>query len=208
MTTAAQRGLAVCHVCLATSPGQDRRCGRCRATLHLRTPHSVQRTLALSVTAAVLYLPANLLPIMTTYQFGRGEDSTIIGGVVHLWELGSYPVAIVILIASVLIPLGKLAALGLLCWATTRGGMGTPAARTTLYRITELVGKWSMVDVFVVAVLVALIQMGSVMTVRPGAAALAFTGVVIATMLAADSFDPRLLWDRQPLRNQDAPADD
>ncbi len=198
MTTARQRNLAVCHVCLATSPGTSRRCRRCRAVVHVRAPASIERTLALSVTGALLYLPANLLPIMTTIQLGKIQQSTIIGGVVHLWEQGSYPVALVILVASVLIPLGKLAALGLLCWTVTRGDAAAPVAPTVLYRITELVGKWSMVDVFVVAVLVALIQMGGVMTVRPGAAALAFTGVVVVTMLAADSFDPRLIWDRHP----------
>ncbi len=206
MTTALERGLAVCHVCLAPSPQAERRCRRCRAPLHVRTPSSIQRTVALGITGAVLYLPANLLPIMTTYQFGRAQSNTIVGGVVHLWEQGSYPVAIVILVASVLIPLGKLAALGLLCFAASRDRPASPTARILLYRITELVGKWSMVDVFVVAVLVALIQMGGVMTVRPGAAALAFTGVVVTTMLAADSFDPRLIWDRPPHAGGQGPA--
>jgi paraquat-inducible protein A len=197
MTRAIDRGLAVCHVCLATNDLHQSRCGRCSAVIHARVPNSVQRTLGLGLAAVVLYLPANLLPIMITDQFGRAVESTIIGGVVLLWDMGSYPVAIVILVASVLIPLGKLAALGLLCWAVTRGRAASPSQRTTLYRITELVGKWSMVDVFVVAVLVALIQMGGVIAVRPGSAALAFAGVVIVTMLAAESFDPRLIWDQE-----------
>jgi paraquat-inducible protein A len=201
MTTALEQGLAVCHVCLATTPRELGRCRRCRALLHARIPHSVQRTMALGVAAILLYLPANLLPIMITNQLGQATENTIIGGVVQLWELGSYPVAIVIVTASVLIPLGKLAALGLLCWAVTRGRATSPRQRTTLYRITELVGKWSMVDVFVVAVLVALIQLGGVMVVRPGAAALAFAGVVIVTMLAAASFDPRLIWDQEQQRD-------
>lgn len=198
MTTAWRAGLAVCHVCLATSPRELPACQRCGATLHARIPNSIQRTMALAVAAGVLYLPANLLPIMVTSQFGRSSENTIIGGVVRLLEMGSYPVAIVILVASVLIPLGKLAALGLLCWAVTHGRDTSPRQRTTLYRITELVGKWSMVDVFVVAVLVALVQMGGIMQVKPGAAALAFAGVVVLTMLAAESFDPRLIWDRAP----------
>lgn len=204
MTTARERGLAVCHVCLAASPPSraSGRCPRCRAALHARVPHSVQRTVSLSLAAAILYLPAMLLPIMTTSQFGRSVESTIIGGVLQLWELGSYPVAVVILVASVLIPLGKLAALGLLCWTVTRGRAGAPRHRTGLYRITELIGKWSMVDVFVLAVLVALIQMGGVMTVKPGAAALAFAGVVMVTMLAAGSFDPRLIWDQESQRHE------
>lgn len=198
MTTALERGLAVCHVCMAASPEERGYCPRCHSRLHARVPDSVQRTVALGVAALILYVPANLLPIMITDQFGRATENTIIGGVLHLWELGSYPVAIVILVASVLIPLGKLAALGLLCWAVTYGQARSPRQRTRLYRVTELVGKWSMVDVFVVAVLVALIQMGGVMVVRPGAAALAFAGVVIVTMLAAGSFDPRLIWDQEP----------
>jgi paraquat-inducible protein A len=201
MTTALQQGLAVCHVCLATTPRDLGRCRRCRALLTARIPHSIQRTVAFGIAAILLYLPANLLPIMITNQLGQAAENTIIGGVVQLWELGSYPVAIVIVTASVLIPLGKLAALGLLCWAVTHGHATSLRQRTTLYRITELVGKWSMVDVFVVAVLVALIQMGGVMVIRPGAAALAFAGVVIVTMLAAASFDPRLIWDQERHHN-------
>lgn len=197
MTTALQAGMAVCHVCLAGNALQRRRCQRCNGVLHARIPYSLQRTAALSVAAAILYLPANLLPILTTNQFGRIMDNTIIGGVVNLLQQGSYPVAVVILVASVLIPLGKIAALALLCWAAVRGRGAMARHRTALYRITELVGKWSMVDVFVVAILVGLIQMGGIMTVRPGAAALAFAGVVIATMLAAESFDPRLIWDQE-----------
>lgn len=197
MTSALQRGLAVCHVCLATTPLDEHACRRCGAPVHGRIPHSLQRTIAYCCGAAILYLPANLLPIMVTDQFGRTTENTIIGGVLRLLEMGSYPVALVILVASVLIPLGKLAALGLLCWAVTHGRAASPASRTALYRITELVGKWSMVDVFVVAVLVALIQMGGIMLVKPGAAALAFAGVVVVTMLAAESFDPRLIWDRE-----------
>lgn len=198
MSTALQRGLAVCRICLAAGPADPGRCGHCGATLHPRVPHSVQRTLALCIAAAVLYVPANVLPIMVTNQFGRAMESTIAAGVVTLWEAGSYPVAVVIVIASVLIPLGKLAALGLLCWTVTQRRALAQSRRTTLYRITEFVGKWSMVDVFVVALLVALIQLGGIMVVRPGAAALAFAGVVIITMEAARTFDPRLIWDQEP----------
>ena len=196
MTTALAAGRAVCHVCLHPGPLEIPRCRRCGSTLHARIPHSLQRTLAFGLSAAVLYLPANLMPIMVTSQFGRSTENTIIGGVVRLIEAGSYPVAAVILIASVLIPLGKLAALGLLCWAARERRPAPPRQRTVLYRITEFVGKWSMVDVFVVAILVGLVQIGGVMQVKPGGAALAFAGVVVLTMLAAESFDPRLIWDR------------
>jgi paraquat-inducible protein A len=200
MKTALEQGLAVCLICLATNPCDRRRCERCRGSLHARTPRSIQRTVALGLAAMALYVPANVLPIMITDQFGQRSENTIICGVLELWDLGSYPVAVVILIASVLIPLGKLAALAFLCWAATRMPVpshGNSRQLAALYRTADLVGKWSMVDVFVVALLVALIQLGGVISVRPGTAALAFSSVVILTMLAVESFDPRLMWDRQ-----------
>ena len=148
------------------------------------------------IAASVLYVPANLFPIMTTDQFGRAVDSTIIGGVILLWNMGSYPVAIVILVASVLVPIGKVLTVATLCWTINAHQAIPPRQRTTLYRLTEFIGKWSMVDVFVVAILVALIQITGIIVIRPGTAALAFAGVVILTMLAAESFDPRLIWDQ------------
>jgi paraquat-inducible protein A len=155
----------------------------------------MQRTWALLLTAAVLYIPANVLPIMQTELFGQVSDSTILGGVAVLWEHGSYPVALVILIASVFVPLAKLFTLVWLSFSVSRRHQTRPRERTVLYRLTELVGRWSMVDVFVVAILVALIQLGGLMSIHPGPAALAFAGVVIVTMFAAMSFDPRLIWD-------------
>lgn len=195
MTTAREAGYNVCHTCLALSPMGSDHCSRCGSRIHDRIPDSLQKTLALLIAAIVLYVPANLLPIMTTDQFGRSVDSTIIGGVVLLWNMGSYPVALVILIASVLVPIGKILIVTTLCWTVGRHQPISPRQRTTLYRITEFIGKWSMVDVFVVAILVALIQIAGIFVIRPGAAALAFAGVVILTMLAAESFDPRLIWD-------------
>jgi len=198
MKTAREAGYNVCHTCLALSSLGDDQCRRCGAHIHARIPNSLQRTVALLIAAIVLYIPANLLPIMTTDQFARSVDSTIIGGVVILWDMGSYPVALVILVASVLVPIGKILTVGALCWTVGRHLPVSPRQRTTLYRITEFIGKWSMVDVFVVAILVALIQITGIIVIRPGAAALAFAGVVILTMLAAESFDPRLLWDDDP----------
>jgi paraquat-inducible protein A len=195
MKTALQQGLAVCHVCLALNPVEHHHCARCNSPVHPRIPHSLQRTVALLITACILYLPANLLPIMTTETLGTATHSTIIGGVVLLWNMHSYPVALVILIASVIVPIGKMASLATLCWLVRYGQPLTQQQSTRLYRLTEFIGKWSMVDVFVVAILVALIQIGGVMAIRPGSAALAFAGVVITTMVAAESFDPRLLWD-------------
>jgi len=194
--TAAAEGLACCHVCLKVAPESLHRCPRCRAALHLREPNSLQRTVALVVTASLLYIPANVLPIMTTEQLGRAMDSTIIGGVVLLVHHGDYPIAAVIFIASVLVPLSKLFALSWLCWSVSRRQPTSHHERARLYRAAELVGKWSMTDVFVVAILVVLIHLGGLLVITPGAAALAFGGVVIITMLAAHAFDPRLIWDQ------------
>lgn len=194
--TAAGQGLASCHVCLKLAPEDAGECPRCGASLHCRIPQSLQRTVALLVTASVLYVPANVLPIMTTTQLGRSEESTILGGVVLLMKLGSYPVAAVIFVASVIVPLGKLIVLGWLCWSVARRHDGSHRQRTVLYRVTEFIGRWSMTDVFVVTILVALIHLGGLMRITPGSAAVAFSGVVIVTMLAAESFDPRLIWDQ------------
>ncbi|MEO6786695.1 MAG: paraquat-inducible protein A [Chthoniobacteraceae bacterium] len=191
--TAAARGLASCHSCGKVQPLDQVRCVRCHATLHLRKPHSLQRTWALTLAAAILYLPANLLPIMKAERIGGDQQNTILGGVIMFWQHHAYPIAIVVFTASVVIPILKLLAIVSLCLSAKR--CTRPLAMTRVYRLTELVGRWSMVDVFVVAILVAVVQLGSLMSVQPGPAALAFTGVVILTMLAAMSFDPRLLWD-------------
>lgn len=193
--TGKRLGKASCHVCLRLADVDLGRCPRCGAHLHLRVPQSLQRATALLITASILYIPANVLPIMFTDQLGRTVASTIMGGVVLLWKMGSYPVASVIFIASVVVPLAKMFALAWLIW-TVASGRGTAAGeRTRLYRITEFIGRWSMIDVFVVAILVALIHLGGLLVIRPGPAALAFAGVVIVTMLAAESFDSRLIWD-------------
>lgn len=194
--TAAARGLALCHVCYQLDPVGRHHCGRCGAALHLRHANSLQRTVALLVTACILYIPANVLPIMDTIQLGRAGPSTIIGGVVFLLKLNDYPIAAVIFIASVMVPLAKLGAMFYLVWSVQSHHRSSPRQRTRVYQLAELVGRWSMVDVFVVAILVALIQLGGLLTILPGPAALAFAGVVVVTMLAAESFDPRLIWDQ------------
>ncbi len=192
---AAARSLASCHVCMKLADADLGHCPRCHSALHLRKTDSLQRTLALLVTASILYIPANVLPIMYTESLGKVTASTIMGGVIVLIKLGSYPIAAVIFIASVCVPLGKLAIMYYLCWTVGSGRLGSERQRTVLYRITELIGKWSMIDVFVVAVLVALIQLKGLIVFEPGAAALSFAGVVIVTMFAAEGFDPRLMWD-------------
>lgn len=194
--SAASRGLVCCKHCGTLAKRDCRQCAYCGSRLHLRKPHSLQRTWAYLVTAMLLYIPANTQPIMATEVLGSTEPSTIIGGVILLLELGSWPIALVIFIASVVVPLGKILALIWLCLSVSLGHTRGLRHRTHAYHLTELVGRWSMVDVFVVAILVALIQLGRLMTIYPGVAALSFAGVVIFTMLAASSFDPRLIWDQ------------
>ncbi len=194
---AADRGLASCHCCGKLSPVELGRCPRCATPLHLRKPHSLTRTWALLVAAAVFYIPAMSLPVMRISGIGGGEESTILSGVVTFWQTGSYPVAIIIFTASVLIPILKVIALVWLCLAASGRASGSSRSLALTYHITELVGRWSMVDVFVVAILACLVQLGSVMTITPGPAALSFAAVVILTMFSAMSFDPRLLWDQR-----------
>lgn len=194
-TSAASRGLALCHTCHHLDQVKLHACSRCGAGLHLRNTDSLQRTVALLITAMVLYIPANVLPIMNTVQLGSGEPATILGGVVILIKMNSYPIAAVIFLASVLVPVAKMIALWYLVWCAYRSDSIGAKQRTIIYRLTEFVGKWSMVDVFVVAILVALVRLQGVLVIEPGNAALAFAGVVVATMLAAHAFDVRLIWD-------------
>jgi paraquat-inducible protein A len=194
-TTAANSGLASCHVCCKLAPISVHRCPRCGTTMHLRKQDSIQRTLALLVTACVLYIPANLYPIMYTDQLGSTEASTIMGGVILLIQLGSVPVALVIFLFSIMVPSAKLMTLFYLLWTVERHSPLDARQRSIMYRVTEFIGKWSMVDVFVVSILVALVHLGGLLVIRPGVAALTFAGVVIVTMIAAESFDSRLIWD-------------
>jgi paraquat-inducible protein A len=195
--TAAASQLSSCHLCMKLVPEREQHCPCCGSAMHSRKPDSINRTLALLFTAGILYIPANILPIMITDQFGVSIESTILGGIVLLIDMGSWPIAAIIFIASVMVPLGKLITLSFLCWTVKNGSGVSPRQRTITYRITELIGKWSMIDVFVVAILVALVHLGGILVIRPGAAAMAFAGVVIVTIFAAESFDPRLFWDQQ-----------
>ncbi len=191
--SAAANGLALCHACGRVEPIALGCCPRCHARLHLRNPESLQRTAALTIAAMILYLPANLLPILRVESTAGTQENTIIGGVIQFWQNEDYPVAIIIFAASVMIPVLKIISIALLCLAARSGWR--PRGMMRLYRITEFVGRWSMVDVFVVAIMVAVVQLGSVMSIHPGAAALSFAGVVVLTMFAAITFDPRLIWD-------------
>jgi paraquat-inducible protein A len=200
--SAAARGLALCHVCYLASPVSEVRCPRCGSRLHLRLRESLQRTWALTFAAVVLYFPANLLPVLRVESFTGDYQNTIMGGVIQFWQNGDYPVALIIFGASVVIPILKIIAISALCLASRTGRRAR--AMTRIYRITELIGRWSMVDIFVVAILVGVVQLGSTLSIHPGAGALSFAAVVILTMFAAMSFDPRLIWDAAA-RAQDPP---
>lgn len=193
---AARVGLAGCHTCGKVAPVTLGDCPRCGSHLHLRKPDSIQRTIALMIAAAALYIPANILPIMTVVELGDITENTIFSGMMAFWRQGAYPIAIVIFTASILIPLLKMISLTWLCLAATGKTHPSPGMLGKVYWFTELLGRWSMVDIFVVGILVALVQLGNYMTITPGPGALAFAGVVVLTMFAAMSFEPRLLWDR------------
>lgn len=208
-TKAADHGLAACHTCGRVSPVAEGRCPRCGTRLHLRKPASIQNTVALMTAAAALYIPSHVLPVMTVVELGVVTHNTIIGGMMSFWRTGAYPIAIVIFTASILIPLLKIVALSWLCLAATGRVHPSPAVLGRLYWFTELLGRWSMVDIFVVGILVSLVQLGNYMTITPGPGALAFAGVVMLTMFAAMSFEPRLLWDRldeMPDKSPPSPA--
>ncbi len=200
---AADHGLAGCHTCGKVSPVALGNCPRCGSHLHLRKHQSIQRTVALMAAAAVFYIPANFLPIMTVVELGDVTENTIISGLMTFWRKGDYPIAIVIFTASILIPLLKIVALSWLCLAATGKVHPSPGMLGKIYWFTELLGRWSMVDIFVVGILVALVQLGNYMTITVGAGALAFAGVVVLTMFAAMSFEPRLLWDRLEMLRTD-----
>jgi paraquat-inducible protein A len=184
-----------CHVCTHVNIESTNSCDTCGTHLHKRSHKSKETTLALLMTSIILYLPANMLPIMQTNFLGQETANTILGGVFILWEHGSYPIALIIFIASVLVPVGKTVALGWLCFSVKMQSRKSILQKMQLYRATEIVGRWSMVDVFVVAILAALIKLGNVMSIYPGWGAVAFAVMVIFSVMAALSFDPRLFWD-------------
>lgn len=197
--TAARSGIILCEACgllvrpaHAAEPGY---CPRCDAELEFRRHDSIQRTWALIVGAAICYIPANILPIMVSRAMGKAEEDTIISGVILLYNTGSWPLALIVLIASVMIPLAKLIALAYLLITVQRGSIRNNGDRARLYRLVEIVGRWSMLDVFVATFIVALIQFGPLMAILPGTGVLFFGAVVVLTMVAAESFDPRLIWD-------------
>ena len=202
MTTAAQAGIVCLRGCRllsrpasAAEPGYCRRCGE---QLEFRRHASIETTWALIIAAAICYIPANALPVLRTTTLGTSEADTILGGVVFLYTSGSWPLALIVLIASVMIPLGKLVALAYLLITVQRRSVTSSRERSRLYRMVEFIGRWSMLDVFVDTFTVALVQLQPLMSVEPGTGVLFFAAVVVLTMLAAESFDPRLIWDSAP----------
>ena len=185
---------ATCNL-LSSWRGEAEPCPRCGARLHLRKPDSVARCWALIITAAILYVPANLYPIMTVISFGNGAPDTIVSGVKHLVQSGMWPLALLVFFASITVPVLKIAGLGLLLVTTQRRSRWHLQDRTRLYRIIEAVGRWSMIDIFMLSILVALVRLGAIATVVPGVGAIAFAAVVVLTMFASMAFDPRLMWD-------------
>jgi paraquat-inducible protein A len=197
--TAKQAGLLSCHACgRVEAPDRSatpQRCARCGSVLHSRNPDSLTRTWALLIAAALLYIPANLLPVMHTSSLLGSEDDTIMSGVVYFWTSGSWPLAVIVFIASILVPMLKLSVLVLLTVTAQRRSRWRPDQRTTLYRMVEFIGRWSMLDVFVVTLTVALVRFKSLAVITAGPGAIAFGSVVILTMIASMQFDPRLIWD-------------
>jgi paraquat-inducible protein A len=194
------RTLVGCHACdqvCRLPPGKHARCPRCGAALHRRKLHSLARTWALVLAACILYVPANLLPVMTVTSFGKGEPDTILSGVKVLIAAGMWPVALLVFFASITVPVLKMVALVFLLISVQRQSRWRPRDRTVLYRVVESVGRWSMVDIFMISILVALVNLGAIASILPGPGAIAFAAVVILTMLAAMTFDPRLIWDVQ-----------
>lgn len=186
-----------CEACgmVSFALAQDARCPRCDSPLHARKPDSLSRTWGLVIAAAILYVPANVYPVLTVMQLGAGAPSTILGGVRELVSARMYPLAALVFFASIAVPVLKLIGLSVMLVATQMGRATWLRDRTRLYHVVRQIGRWSMVDIFMESLLGALVRFGSVITIEPGVGAVAFCAVVVLTMIAAETFDPRLMWD-------------
>jgi paraquat-inducible protein A len=210
-TTALSEGLWRCAacaaVCAAPAGAWRVRCPRCEAVVVPRKTDAIGRTWAWLLAATALYLPANLLPVTATASIAGSQTDTIFSGIVYLWEDGSWPLALIVFIASIVVPMSKLLLLSLLLISVQRGETRRVRLRSQVYRGLEIIGRWSMLDIFVVAMLAALVQVENLAELRPGPGAVAFGAVVVLTMLATRSFDPRLIWDTaEGTAFADAPA--
>ena len=204
--TAAGRGLLLCGTCrLLNRPAHGAgswHCARCGARLHWRKPDSASRTWAFLAAAAILYVPANVLPVIHSGSLFATESDTILGGVEYLWTSGSWALAVIVFAASIVVPATKILALTLLLATSQRRSTWRPVDRTRLYRLTSYIGRWSLVDIYVGAVSVALVQLRPFASIEPGPGAIFFGAVVVLTMLASMSFDPRLIWDAVDARDE------
>ena len=199
--TGIKAGILLCHGCHKTiaAVGKNgmttRLCPRCGASIHFRKPDSIVRTWALLITAAILVFPANLLPIMRVYSMSVPDDSTIMEGIIYFFKEGSYGIGLIIFTASILIPLFKITGIGLILFSIHFKWKAKVKQRALMFRFIQFVGRWSMLDIFVIALLQAFIDFGILSSTVPAPAATYFTGVVVTTMFAAITFDPRLMWD-------------
>jgi paraquat-inducible protein A len=197
--TAAEAGFVSCHIChLVCRPADNvgaLLCPRCAAPVHSRTPASLTRTWAFLVACYLLYIPANILPIMDTSSLFEAQSDTIMSGVVFLWNSGSWATATVVFIASVVQPIFKLLVLSYIAASIQAGRVANPSRQTRLHRFVHLIGRWSMLDIYMVAILVAMVQSPTLAEIKPGPAAMAYGALVVFTVLASSSLDPRLIWD-------------
>ncbi len=194
---AREHGLSLCHVCSYVCPSGAHECPRCDSIVHQRKPNSLARTWAFLIAGLIFYIPANTLPVMFTTMLGSGSENTIMSGVIEFALGGSWDIAILIFIASVVVPCIKFLVLGTLLLTCQRRSKWAMRERSRLYRFIELIGYWSMLDVLVVALVAALVQFRGLSTIEPRLGILFFGLVVVMTMCAAMSFDPRLIWDAE-----------
>ena len=206
--SARQLGLVSCHDCHLLncipkiSAHEFAYCSRCGGELHQRKPNSIVRTWALLIAAMVFYIPANVLPMTITSALGTTQADTIMSGVIYFVTSGSWEIALVIFTASIFVPFMKFAILIYLLLSVQFKSIKRPKDRTRLYRFTEAIGRWSMLDIYVVTILVALVKLGFLADIEAGPAAIYFAAVVVTTMIAAESFDPRLIWDVVEEKNE------
>lgn len=208
--TSLASGLVSCHQCgltmQAPEAGHYAYCPRCGSSVHGRKPNSLARSWAFLLTAVLLYIPSNLYPVMVISQLGQSSKETIISGVVELAEGGMWPLAVLVFTASIFVLLLKILALSLLLGSVGLGWTKAATQRTKLYRYVEFIGRWSMLDIFMISILGALVHLGQLISITAGFGAVCFAGVVVSTMIASESFDPRLIWDQSsPNTASDAP---
>lgn len=204
LITARAAGYVGCRTCGKATPLPAQTCPRCGSTLHTRFPRSLQRVLAWLLVGFMAYIPANVLPMLITTTLGQATPNTIVGGVIELVHYGEWAIALIVFAASVLIPVSKFCVILYLVWSIQRRSRLDAHRRIVLYEVVEFIGRWSMVDVFVVAILTALVHIGFIAAINPGPAALFFALSVGFTMLSAQALDPRLIWDTlEPKRTDD-----